>query len=197
MELNFDYADGQTPIDEDEKLGLKIKSISTMGELNEFEQQNIEEAVLWANGRSFSALQILSLEFIQSVHKRMFKHVWKWAGAFRVSDKNIGVPFYLIRQELLKLLDDCQYWIENDAYPPAEIAIRFKHKLVSIHLFPNGNGRHSRLMAEILLKALDPNQAFTWGRKTLRKGEDRAAYLKALKQADQGDIAPLLEFSRS
>lgn len=127
----------------------------------------------------------------------MFRNVWKWAGEFRTSEKNLGVPYYTIRQEHKGLLDDCKYWIENDAFSPAEIAIRFKHRLVSIHLFPNGNGRHSRLMGDILLKALNDQEMFTWGRKTLRRGEDRTAYLKALQAADDGDIEPLLEFAKS
>ena len=194
MELK--YKEGQTPIDEDEKLGLKIKSISAIAELDEFEQQNIEEAVSWAYGRIFKPEQVLEVDFIQNIHRRMFKNVWKWAGKFRTSDKNIGVPFYQIRQQLQTLNDDCRYWIEYQTYLPDEIAIRFKHRMVSIHLFPNGNGRHSRLMADILLLALDNNQAFSWGGKSLRRGEDRTVYLAALRKADSGDIGPLLAFSK-
>jgi Fic-DOC domain mobile mystery protein B len=195
--MKLEYSEGQTPIDENEKDGLKIKSISTMEELDQFEQQNIEEAVAWAYNRSFTPEQVLNVTFIQSVHKRMFENVWKWAGKFRTSDKNLGVPYYMIRQSVKALLDDCLFWVENQTFPPTEIAIRFKHRLVSIHLFPNGNGRHSRLMGDILLMALDSSQAFTWGEKTLRRGEDRSVYLKALREADDGDIGPLIEFSKS
>ena len=197
MGLDLEYTEGQTPINEDEKDGLKIRSISTMEELDQFEQQNIEEAMEWAYGRSFTPEQVLEVKFIQSVHKRMFKHVWKWAGEFRASEKNLGVPYYAIRQHLNTLLDDCQFWIKHETFSPEEIAIRFKHRMVSIHLFPNGNGRHSRLMADILLKALDDSQTFTWGRKTLRRGIDRSVYLKALRAADDGNIEPLVEFSKS
>jgi len=197
MGLNLEYTEGQTPIDEDEKVGLKIKSISTMEELDQFEQQNIEEAISWFFGRSFNVEEVLTVEFIQSIHKRMFKNVWKWAGAFRTSDKNLGVSYYEIRPALKGLLDDCKYWIEQETYSAEETAIRFKHRLVSIHLFPNGNGRHSRLMADILLKALDEKQAFTWGGKTLKRGEDRQIYLQALRAADNGDILPLVKFSKS
>jgi Fic-DOC domain mobile mystery protein B len=160
--MKLQYSDGQTPINEDEKEGLKVKSISTMGELDQFEQQNIEEAMSWFYGRPFRTEQVLDVAFIQSVHKRMFKNVWMWAGSFRLSEKNLGVPYYLIRQDVQALLDDCRFWISQETFPPEEIAIRFKHRLVSIHLFPNGNGRHSRLMGDILLKALDENQTFTW-----------------------------------
>lgn len=196
MELNLKYEDGQTPIDEDEKRGLKIKSISTMSDLDVFEQQNIEDAMQWVHGRSFEPSQVLNVDFILNVHKRMFKNVWKWAGEFRQSDKNIGVPYYEIRQHLRTLVDDCKFWIEHEVYPPEEVAIRFKHRLVSIHLFPNGNGRHSRFMGDILLKALDSKQSFTWGRKFFRRGDDRVAYLKALRMADNGNIEPLIKFSK-
>ncbi len=196
MELNLQYKEGQTPIDEDEKRGLKIKSISTMGELDEFEQQNIENVMEWAHKRSFRPDKVLDVAFIQDVHRRMFKDVWKWAGEFRRSEKNIGIPYHRIRQELQTLIDDCNYWISNGTFSPIEIAIRFKHRLVSIHLFPNGNGRHSRLMGDILLKALQSNQSFSWGSRSLRRGEDRIEYLKALRQADKGDIEPLIEFSQ-
>ncbi|MBV6429168.1 MAG: hypothetical protein KIPDCIKN_03716 [Haliscomenobacter sp.] len=196
MGLDLEYSNGQTPIAEEEKEGLKIKSISTMAELDQFEQQNIEEAVGWAYGRLFTIDQVLEIQFILSVHKRMYKNVWKWAGKFRTTDKNLGVPYYRTRQDLQILLNDCTYWISHQTFPAEEIAIRFKHRLVSIHLFPNGNGRHSRLMADILLKALDPSQAFTWGGKTLRRGEERQIYLQALRAADSGDINPLVKFSK-
>lgn len=197
MELNLRYDDGQTPIDEDEKRGLKIKSISTMSDLDAFEQQNIEDAMQWVHSRSFEPGQVLDGDFILSVHKRMFKNVWKWAGEIRQSDKNIGVPYFEIRQHLRTLVDDCKFWIEHEIYLPEEVAIRFKHRLVSIHIFPNGNGRHSRLMGDILLKALDNAQSFTWGGKSFRQGDDRGAYLNALRKVDAGNIAPLLKFSKA
>lgn len=196
MELNLKYEDGQTPIDEDEKKGLKIKSISSMSELDAFEQQNIEEAMQWVHGRSFKSDQVLDIDFILNIHKRMFRNVWKWAGEFRQTNKNIGVPFYDIRQRVRVLIDDCKFWTEHKTYSPEEIAIRFKHRLVSIHLFSNGKGRHSRLMGDILLKALDSTQTFTWGSKSLKRGDDRKTYLDALKKADGGDLKPLVKFSK-
>ena len=96
------------------------------------------------------------------------------------------------------LLDDTKYWIENNAYPPDEIAIRFKHRLVAIHCFPNGNGRHSRLMADIIVEKVFKQHVFSWGAANLVKGgEARAAYLAAIKQADNGSIEPLIRFARS
>jgi len=152
MGLILTYNDGQTPLDEDEKDGLKIKSISTRGELDEFEQQNIEDAIQWSLSRKFKLEQILTESFIQELHKRMYGSVWNWAGEYRKTNKNIGVDKYEIPLHLRNLLDDTKYWQVQNVYEPDELAIRFKHKLVSIHCFPNGNGRHSRMIADIIIE---------------------------------------------
>lgn len=197
MELELQYFEGQTPIDEDEKEGLLIKTISTRGELDEFEQQNIEDAVEWTLTRQFKVENILQESFILDVHKRMFGNVWKWAGSYRTSNKNLGVDEYQISFELMNLLDDCKYWIEHNTYESDELAIRFKHRLVSIHPFANGNGRHSRLCADILINHGLERPIFTWGRANLtKKGEARKKYLQALHQADQGNYLPLIKFSK-
>lgn len=197
MGLNLDYTDGKTPIDEDEKEGLLIETISTLGELDEFEQLNVEKAVDWTLRRKPAAGKILSEEFIKELHKRMFGDVWKWAGTFRSSNKNIGVDKFQIGITLRGLLDDCRYWIEHKSYDEDEIAVRFSHRLVQIHLFPNGNGRHSRLIADILVSHGLGKPHFTWGAKNLtRHGEARTKYINALRDADKGDYRLLIEFAR-
>ncbi|MBI5916598.1 MAG: mobile mystery protein B [Bacteroidetes bacterium] len=198
MELDFDYTDGQTPLDEDEKDGLLIPTIATRGELDEFEQQNIEQAVQWVLGRSFKQEMIFTEVFIKTVHRRMYGHVWKWAGKFRKTNKNIGVDKWQIPTQLKQLLDDIQFWIDNKIYLPDEIAVRFKHKLVSIHCFSNGNGRHSRLMADIIIEKIYKMPVFTWGAANLvAQGDARTRYINAIKAADAGDVAPLVVFARS
>jgi len=197
MGLNLDYIDGQTPIDGDEKEGLLIQTISTLGELDEFEQLNVEKAVDWTMKRKLTPDKILTEEFVRELHKRMFSDVWKWAGTFRNSNKNIGVDKYEIGIKLRDLLDDCRYWLEHKTYPEDEIAVRFSHRIVNIHPFSNGNGRHSRLIADILISHGLGKSHFTWGSKNLtKKGEARSKYLKALKEADQGDYKLLIEFAR-
>lgn len=199
MGLNLQYEYGQTPLDPEELEGLKIYSISTKAELDEFEQQNIEEAMLWAMKLKYSYEKIISEKFILDLHKRMYKNVWKWAGTFRNTEKNIGVKQYMITHDLRNLLDDTIYWIENQTYSPHEIAIRFKHRLVAIHCFPNGNGRHSRLMADIMIEKIFHLPPFTWGRNqvTLSKEQIRKEYINAIRAADQNDYQPLLHFSQS
>jgi Fic-DOC domain mobile mystery protein B len=198
MGLEFDYIDGQTPLDEEEKDGLLIPTIATRGELDEFEQQNIEEAVQWTLSRSFKMELIFTEEFIRMVHKRMYADVWSWAGQFRKTNKNLGVDKWQITSDLKHLLDDAKYWHDNNTYPPDEIAIRFKHRIVSIHCFPNGNGRHSRLMADVIIEKIYKQPVFSWGATNLSSESDaRAAYLKALKTADKGDYNLLIAFARS
>ena len=198
MGLNIDYDEGQTPLDEDEKDGLKILTIATRNELDEFEQQNIEEAIQWTLKRKIKTEAILTEDFIRKIHLKMYGNVWKWAGEFRKTNKNIGVDKWQIATELKTLLEDTKYWIENNIYSDDEIAIRFKHRLVSIHCFPNGNGRHSRLMADIIAEKVFGKKVFSWGASNLsRQNETRKLYLIAIRKADRGDIELLLDFARS
>lgn len=198
MGLDLAYIDGQTPLDDEELEGLLIPTISTRGELNEFEQQNIEQAIQWSLGRSFKPETIFTADFICRLHKRMYGNVWAWAGNFRTTNKNLGVDKWQISTELKTLLDDASYWNEHSTYPPDEIAIRFKHRIVSIHCFPNGNGRHSRLMADLIIEKIYGKPVFSWGACNASTGRDtRTSYLKAVKIADRGDHSMLLAFARS
>lgn len=198
MGLELDYIYGQTPLSEDEKEGLKIKIISTRGELDEFEQQNIEQTIGWIMGKKFSTDYVLNEEFVKELHKRMFGDVWDWAGKLRKTNKNIGVDKHKISIELKQLLDDCKYWIQNNVYSKDEIAVRFKYRIVKIHPFPNGNGRHSRLIADVLVEKILGQPVFSWGNANItRPGETRKTYIDALHAADQGSFSPLLSFARS
>jgi Fic-DOC domain mobile mystery protein B len=196
--LEFQSNKGQTPIDEEEKEDLLLRTISTRGELDDFERRNIDQAIKWSLNNSFSSDEILSIAFINELHRRMFSVVWDWAGTFRRSNKNIGVDKFIIEQELLKLTEDCRYWIANKVYPEDEIAVRYKFRMVSIHPFPNGNGRHSRICGDILVSHVLSRPVFPWGGKRIEEvGETRRKYLQALYEADQGDVGALLEFARS
>jgi Fic-DOC domain mobile mystery protein B len=127
----------------------------------------------------------------------MLGDVWKWAGRFRQSERNIGIPFYEIPVALRQALDDTKTWNEFKSYSPDEIAVRFHHRLVAIHPFPNGNGRHARLMADLLVIRLG-RERFSWGSDSLRDATVlRERYIAALKRADNHDLAPLLAFARS
>jgi len=198
MGLEFTYLPGQTPLSEEEKEGLLISTISAHAELNEYEQLNNIHAVEWTKKRRFKLNYILTENFIRRLHKQMFGEVWRWASTFRKSNKNLGVDWPQISVELHNLLDDCKYWVEHKTYPADELAIRYKHRLVSIHPFPNGNGRHSRLMANILISHVLGKPNFSWGSSSLvNASKSRSEYISALKEADMGDIKPLLIFARS
>ena len=197
MGLNLHYQNGQTPLDDDEKEGLKIKTITTQNELNEFEQLNIENATQWLLQTNLKPNTVLTENFIKKLHKKMFGDVWKWAGTFRKTNKNIGVQWHQIGAQLKQLLDDTQFWIDNKSYKEEEIAIRFKHRLVAIHCFPNGNGRHARMMADIIMETLFKKDIFTWHQSNMIKADRiRKEYISALKNADNGDIKPLVHFAK-
>lgn len=198
MGLELQYKDGQTPLEEEEKEDLKIKSITKQKELNEFEQLNIEKAVEWMINAKLNHERILNVKFIKDLHKKMYGDVWKWAGEFRKTEKNIGIKWTQIGIELKNLIDDTIFWIENKTYSPVEIAIRFKHRIVAIHCFSNGNGRHSRIMADIIIESIFEKEIFTWHQSNMVKGDEtRKEYINALKEADNGNIHPLIKFAES
>jgi Fic-DOC domain mobile mystery protein B len=189
-------SDGNTPLSPEELADL-IPNLATKEELNEWERENILLAREWATSDRTAPLQMVSDQYIRKLHERMFDQTWKWAGLYRLTEKNIGVPVHEIRERLMALVGDVRYWIENKTYSPDEIAVRFHHRLVSIHPFPNGNGRHARLIADVLVMKLG-NPALTWGSANLvEEGASRTRYLEAIRTADDGEIQPLLQFARS
>jgi Fic-DOC domain mobile mystery protein B len=191
----IEYPEGATPLDPDEMEGLKFKHVTTRGELDQLEQANIEMGLLWL-GRSRTN-DILSEEFVRELHKRLFGDVWKWAGMFRTSGKNIGVDVDQIGVQLRVLLDDTSYWIEHNTYTNEEIAIRFHHRLVNIHIFPNGNGHHARIMADALLTKLLKQKPIDWasGHDLQSMSDRRREYINALQAADNEDYTLLFQFA--
>lgn len=198
--IDLHYEEGQTPLDEDEKDGLLLPSVLTKGDLDEVEQRNIEAAMLWVlqRRRRFTAAEVFSEGFVKELHRRMFGGVWQWAGSFRQTNKNIGVDKHQISLQLRMLLDDCRYWIEHETFGPDEIAMRCKHRVVAIHCFANGNGRHSRLLADVIIEKLFGKEVFTWSGQNLNAaGTARSTYLTAIRAADRGQYDLLLDFARS
>lgn len=193
--MKFEYAPGATPIDPDEAAGLIPAHLTLQRELNEYEEANILEATEWLFARRRG--DPLDERFIHAVHRRMFNQTWKWAGRPRRSDKNIGVYWVEIPARLRQMLGDVRTQIEHRAYSSIEIAARYHHRLVAVHVFANGNGRHARLMADLLLTDLE-GRRFEWGRGSLvAASELRARYIAALQAADAGDFRPLLAFLES
>jgi Fic-DOC domain mobile mystery protein B len=186
--------DASTPLNAEEREGLIPSYITLRGELNAAEQQNILEADEWAFSRR---RDVLDEKFLNTLHRRMYGNVWSWAGQYRTSQKNIGVEHFRIPIDLRAMLDDCRYWVENNTYPADELAARFHHRLVRIHCYPNGNGRHARLAADLLSTSLGRDR-FSWGSANLvDAGATRATYIAALRAADNHDYSPILAFVRS
>lgn len=192
--MTFEEPDGATPLDPDELQGLKFPHVTTRGELDELEQANIEQGLAWIARRRGGS--VFDDGFIRTLHKRLFGDVWAWAGAYRLTEKNIGIDPLQIPVQLRALLDDAFYWVEHEAFPPLEAAARFHHRMVQIHPFPNGNGRHARIATDILLEEVYGHPPIAWasGFNLQADNERRDTYIAALRAADGGDIGPLLAF---
>jgi Fic-DOC domain mobile mystery protein B len=193
----FTTGDGNTPLSPEEQADL-MPNLATKEELNEWERQNILEAYTWAlEPKRINRQDPLTEPYVRELHLRMFDQTWKWAGMYRTTEKNIGIPHYQIRDSLAALLGDVRYWLEYRTFVPDEIAIRFHHRLVFIHPFANGNGRHARLMADVLAQRQN-RPIFTWGSADIAQaGDFRRSYLDALRAADKNDIRALLVFARA
>lgn len=186
--------EANTPLDAEEREQLIPSYITLRRELNEAEQVNIAAAAKWL---SLRRRNVLDEKFLRNLHKQMFGQVWRWAGRYRTTPRNIGVDAYRIPMDMAQAVDDARFWVEHNSFPPDEIAVRFSHRLVAIHPFPNGNGRFSRMVGDLL--AVQQGQSrFTWGRESLVDANTtRAAYVAALRAADAHDLESLIAFARS
>jgi Fic-DOC domain mobile mystery protein B len=187
--------DGATPLDEDGREGLRFRHIETRSELDRMEQANIIDGLRWLNRQKHP--DVLTEAFALTLHKRLFGAVWRWAGRFRNTEKNIGVAPHQIAMQLRALLDNTRYQADHAVFPSQELALRFHHRLVQIHPFPNGNGRHARIMTDALLRFRLQQAPIRWegrdgGQNLQTASEHRTAYIQALRAADEHDFAPLL-----
>lgn len=192
----FDQPKGSTSLDPEEINGLKIIHINTRAELDRWELENIQEGLIWAERQK--RLNLIREDFIPNLHKKMFSKVWKWAGTYRKTNKNIGVNWIYIPSEIRDLMRDLESWIKNDSFSTQEIGVRFHHRLVWIHPFPNGNGRHARLITDLIITKYFGAKSFTWGSNLVLGTADlRKTYMDALKAADKNDYSDLEKFVTS
>ena len=193
MKPAIDYPPGATPLDRNELDGVKFRHVTTREELDELEQANIQSGLRWlARSRG----DVLTVRFAVALHKRLFGDVWDWAGRFRKTGINNGVDPVHISVGLRRLMGDVRYWADHGVYDPIECAARLRQRIAFIHPFPKGNGRHARIMADIVLRRVFCAAPIDWagGHDLQRMNDRRTAYIAALKAADAGDIAPLLAF---
>lgn len=193
--MKFSSIPGATPIDTDAAREL-IPPLTTQEQLNEFEQTNITAAMEWAVKSRKLRAELLTIDGILLLHRKMFEHTWRWAGKFRRKDLNIGIAWAQIPEQTKALCDDVTFWDANRTFGAIEIAVRFHHRLVSIHPFLNGNGRLSRLAADLYL-LYRKEKRLTWGGEIniLESGPHRAKYIAALREADDGQYEPLIAFA--
>ncbi len=189
------YPEGATPLNLKSSLEL-IPKLTNQNELNEFEQTNIRLAIDWAIKSRSLRRDLISVHGLKTLHKKMFDQTWTWAGIFRQYETNIGVTWVQIPDQLKILCDDIKYWDKHGTYDLIETAVRFHHRLVSIHPFPNGNGRLSRLAADLYLEYKKYSR-LSWGssNELITDSVTRKEYLTALKEADLGNITELIAFA--
>lgn len=194
--MNEGLPAGATSLDGEELEGLLPSHLVSRSQLNEWEQQNIEAALFWLSRHRRP--RPLEEAWLRRLHREMFGQSWRWAGQYRSSGKSIGADWRQIRMQVPALLADISYQVEHRLEPVDQIAVRFHHRLVSIHPFPNGNGRHARLIADVLIEQLGAPR-FSWGgsRSLVDASALRQQYIAALQQADRGDISALLAFARA
>lgn len=186
---------GQTPLDPNFRKDLIPNYIQTQGELDEYEQSNMSKAIQKYLLKTRNDWDLSAIEMLKQIHKDMFGQTWKWAGIFRTTDTQIGSPWFEISNQMKNACDDFRYWIQHKIYEPIEIAVRYHHRLVWIHPFPNGNGRFARLVADIFIRQQDLPK-LTWGNASLKEGKKRQTYLHALKKADEKNFYDLIEFAK-
>ncbi len=189
-EIYFNDRQGQTLLTEEERRGLRFKHVTTLSEVDELEHRNIESGLIWLSLNKKK--EYLTDSFFRELHKKLFGEVWSWAGQYRTSAKNIGIEYWKVPTEVLKLCDDAEYWIKNESYSWIELMARFHHKLVYIHPFANGNGRFSRIMTNYLCFKNNIHRP-KWGAPLPQK-QRRETYIKALREADLKDYTPLIKF---
>jgi Fic-DOC domain mobile mystery protein B len=195
--MKINYIEGQTPLEEDELADLKLSHITNQEELNYWEFKNIRSAEEWAHKNIPD--DFLSEVYIRKLHEKIFGDVWKWGGIYRKTRKNVGIDAAQIATEIKNLADSTKAWLKHKSYPPLELAIRFHHRVVFIHPFPNGNGRQGRLLTDVLVKKELSIPALTWGsgQSIEKEGSIRNQYVEALRTGDKGNFDPLLTFATS
>jgi len=193
----FQEPEDATPLEPQERDDLLQTWITHRRDLNEAEEASILKGVAWAKRWKLTIPSLLTDEFVVTLHKKMFGDVWSWAAGYRDTERNIGIPAYEIPMAIRTPLGDALYWVQYKSFEPDEVAVRYYHRLVAIHPFPNGNGRHSRQMADLLIKLIG-SEPFSWGGgKLTDTGELRRTYVAVLRAADEHDINSLLAFVRS
>jgi len=192
--MHQDDAEGATPIEPDDADALIPAGIRTRDDLNAWEQVGIAAARSWAldRRRPLPLPRVLDESFLRELHRRMFGATWRWAGSYRRTNTNIGVPWPTIVTARHEAIADARTWIDEETWSHEEMLARWHHRLVVIHPFPNGNGRWSRLATDLLARARAVPLP-TWGA-SLPAADTRRHYLEALRRADAGEFERLREF---
>lgn len=190
---NFIDRDGSTPLDHEQLVGIRFAHLTTMGELDELEDENIQKGLEWLHRQK--AEDFLSPVFLCRLHEKLFGDVWKWAGKYRTVEVNISkYRCYDVGPQLINLFEDLKLWISSETMPWNEIAAELHHRLVSIHPFPNGNGRTTRIFTEYVMTRYQQDPPSWMASLSSEPKRRRENYIRALRAADKGDLRPLMTF---
>lgn len=190
MALIGEIIAGRTSLTVQDLQGLKLPFVKTRAQLSAVEGPNIvsgKQATL--TSRKSRVPNMLSVEYLRELHSRMFNDVWDWAAQIPSTElqNEFAASVPGIRPQLSILYADAiEYWLNDKRMTPEEFAVRVHHRVVKIHPFRNGNGRHSRLLADLLLSENFGLETFTWGGSAQLGAGDlyRQPYLEGLKAAD-------------
>jgi Fic-DOC domain mobile mystery protein B len=196
-ELKIIYIEGQNHLSEEDIAGLKLTDLTNYSDIKLAEEKGVAKTTAWVEKNYFKSERIFTEAFIKEIHKRMLGEVWHWAGKYRLANKNLGVDKLKISSELKQLMSNTKFWIEDESYTMDEIALRFAHRLMQIQAFPDGNARHAKIMANVILEHLLNSEIFTWGESIADPIKNREKFLDALKKADKGKMDELMKFARS
>lgn len=199
MTTLIENPEGATPLSPDDMLGLKHKHVDTREQLNELEAANILQGQIWASTLKKPTLDsIFDRAFVTNLHKALFGDVWEWAGIFRQRQLNIGIDPKNIPVDLHNFLEDAKCWVEFKHYDNLELSARIQHRLVQIHPFVNGNGRHSRIFTDIVRVYLLGEKPMKWAYAKLEDlTEERSSYITGLRKADEGDFSVFIKYLQS
>lgn len=189
--------DDATPLDDTSGLKLPSNKIYSLKEIYVAEANNIALATIkYLSAPPSKKTAPFSYEWLSSLHEEMFGNVWDWAGKFRQVELSIGIKAYQVPTALKELADDISYWDKNKTFDIYETATRIHHRAVQIHPYKNGNGRWSRMLANIYLRQ-NGSMPVKWQEDLLSKENlKRDEYIKALKEADNSDFFNLIEMHK-
>ena len=192
---------GETPIPGDELAALVPHVIDTLAApITRADIYDLESAVLQdvtetqlaaALDGSLTLDDLLNDYFLRDLHTQLYGDIWMWAGRWRQYEVNIGVAPEHIAVELRSAMGNIGYrWERAADWTPRELGVAVHAEAVRVHPFTDGNGRTTRLLADLVfIAAQDPAELqYDWN-------IDKRGYIEHLREFDRHrNVADLAAF---